>query len=328
MEKKRYKKGEVIFKENEPGTEMYEILSGNVEIVAEKGTEFEKKLTELKKGDVFGEMAIIEGYPRSATATALGAVELEAISGTELGDYFKTKPDMILDIMRHLSSRTRILTQDYMAVCRTINESDGNIGNLKKSENLWSKLKAFAGIYTRKGRGISLTEREEKELVHAEGLGENVFIYKKGDIIFEEGDNSGCMQDILGGKVGIYSAYGMPNEKLLTTLNANEFFGEMGMIDKDIRSATAVALEDNTYVENIYPEDLEKLFNDKPAKVLMILQHVSSRLRNLTTDYLTACKTASEIVEAEEKGEKLSSESEERMKLFCAISVYGRYYHN
>lgn len=326
MESKKYNKGDVIFKEGETGSCMYEILSGSVEIVAEKGTEFEKKLTELKKGDIFGEMAVIESSPRSATAMALESTEVAVIPGSALNDYFKEKPEKILEIMRHISGRIRALTQDYMAVCRTINESNDNKGKAKQSAGLWDKLKAFAGIYTRKGKTLSLSERDEKKQKHTEGLGKNVLYFDKGDVVFAEMDNSDCMYDIIGGTVGIYASYGKADEKLLTKLDADTFFGEMGMIDKELRSATAVALEYDTYIEKIFPEDLGEIFERRPAKILMILQHLSARLRKLTIDYLTACKTASDIIDAEEKGENLSTDAEERVKLFCSINIYGRYY--
>ena len=66
--------------------------------------------------------------------------------------------------------------------------------------------------------------------------------FKKGEIIFKQGDLSDCMYDILWGQVGIYADYGTPEEKLLTTLETERFFGEMGMIEGRLRSATAVAL--------------------------------------------------------------------------------------
>ncbi len=325
MEKREYAKGEVIFKESEIGNCMFEILSGSVSIVAEKGTEYERKLTDLGKGDIFGEMAVIEESPRSATAIALEDTEVEVIKGSGINDYLKRKPERIIEIMRHLSGRIRVLTDNYMAVCRAINESNENKGKVKQKESLWTKLRAFAGIYTRKGSAIPEAVREES-FMHAEGLGDNVLYYDKGGIIFQEGDNSGCMYDILGGKVGIYASYGKPEEKLLATLEANKFFGEMGMIDNEIRSATAVALEYDTYVEAIYPKDLDSLFKQSPEKVLQILKHLSSRLRRLTVDYLTACMTAAEMVEAEEKGGQLTTDAQERVKLFCTLNIYGRFY--
>jgi CRP-like cAMP-binding protein len=58
------------------------------------------------------------------------------------------------------------------------------------------------------------------------------------------------MYDIRSGSVGIYEAYGTQEEKLLTQLYANQFFGELGMIDNVERSCTAVVMENGTELEN------------------------------------------------------------------------------
>ena len=94
------------------------------------------------------------------------------------------------------------------------------------------------------------------------------------------------------GAVDIYTNYGNPLEKKLTTLNANSFFGEMGMIDQEVRSATAVVAMDETTLERIGPADLEKLFESNPMEVDLIMRHLSKRLRRLTVDYAAACEEA------------------------------------
>jgi CRP-like cAMP-binding protein len=70
-----YSPNEIIFCEWEPGNEFYFIQSGNVRIVKFIQNR-EKNLSVLTDGDVFGEMAILEEQPRSATAIALDHVKL------------------------------------------------------------------------------------------------------------------------------------------------------------------------------------------------------------------------------------------------------------
>ncbi|PKL11138.1 MAG: Crp/Fnr family transcriptional regulator, partial [Spirochaetae bacterium HGW-Spirochaetae-6] len=66
---KNFKEGEIIFCEYEPGSTFYLIKKGRVKItkISEK---YEKTLDVLGEGSLFGEMAIIEQAPRSATAIA------------------------------------------------------------------------------------------------------------------------------------------------------------------------------------------------------------------------------------------------------------------
>lgn len=70
-----YSPGEIIFCEFEPGNEFYFVHSGQVKIVKIIGST-EKTLDILEAGDIFGEMAILEEEPRSASAIALGHVKL------------------------------------------------------------------------------------------------------------------------------------------------------------------------------------------------------------------------------------------------------------
>ena len=52
--------------------------------------------------------------------------------------------------------------------------------------------------------------------------------FKNGDVIFRQGDPGDCMYDIFSGRVGVYTAYGTPDEKLIAELKAGEFFGAGG----------------------------------------------------------------------------------------------------
>ena len=140
--------------------------------------------------------------------------------------------------------------------------------------------------------------------------------YKKGQVIFREGDNADCMYDIRWGSVGIYANYGTKEEKLLTKLSTEEFFGEMGLIDREPRSATAVALEKDTRVEVINGECFGAFLQESPTKVLVIMQHMSHRLRNLTGEYMDVCKTVVEAVETEKKGSEKSEGLLKKMKKF------------
>jgi CRP-like cAMP-binding protein len=62
--------GETIFEENDAGNSLLVIISGEVRITQRARVSGEETLTVLKKGDFFGEMALLEDLPRSATAIA------------------------------------------------------------------------------------------------------------------------------------------------------------------------------------------------------------------------------------------------------------------
>ena len=116
--------------------------------------------------------------------------------------------------------------------------------------------------------------------------------YNKGDIIFEKGDYEPFMYDIHNGKVGVYIDYGTPEQKLLAELGENDFIGEMALIEDCPRTATAVALEENTRLQVVDAEIFDDYFRERPAKVLMLMQQMSARLRQVSKDYLEICRNA------------------------------------
>jgi CRP-like cAMP-binding protein len=114
--------------------------------------------------------------------------------------------------------------------------------------------------------------------------------YKRDEVIFRQNDFADSMYDILSGSVGIYIAYGTEDENRLAVLKAGHTLGEMGLIDLAPRSATAVALEDGTVLEEISEKEFASYFDDKPERLLEIMRQLSARVRNQTKDYEAACR--------------------------------------
>lgn len=75
MRARRFRRGEVIFHIGDPGDALFVIVSGDVKISLPSETGDEAILATLRPGDVFGELALLDGAPRSASATALGPTE-------------------------------------------------------------------------------------------------------------------------------------------------------------------------------------------------------------------------------------------------------------
>jgi CRP-like cAMP-binding protein len=144
-----------------------------------------------------------------------------------------------------------------------------------------------------------------------------VKVFKKGEVIFKEGDLENCMYNVISGCVGIYANYGKEDEKLLVDLKAGEksFFGEMGMIDGEPRSATAVAIED-TEASVITSENFADFFKEHPEHIFYMMQNMSKRIRGLTVDYLDACRAVAEAVETEKNGKSKSDWFKDRIVKF------------
>ncbi|HEX5629570.1 MAG TPA: cyclic nucleotide-binding domain-containing protein, partial [Usitatibacteraceae bacterium] len=88
--------------EGEEGRHMYVVLEGSVRLSV-TGRTVEK----VAKGGVFGEMALIDSAPRSATATAFTACKLAPVTAARFKSLVQESPDFALEIMRVMAARLR-----------------------------------------------------------------------------------------------------------------------------------------------------------------------------------------------------------------------------
>ena len=122
------KEREVIFNEDDPGDTLYLITTGRVQISKRTVEDQEEMLPVILEGDIFGEMAFIDGTPRSSTATALDACELYSIKRDGFDQLLKDKPEMAFKIMLQMS---RILTARLRDTSERVKE--GILWNLQIS---------------------------------------------------------------------------------------------------------------------------------------------------------------------------------------------------
>jgi CRP/FNR family cyclic AMP-dependent transcriptional regulator len=97
------KQGEVIFREGDPAKELYVIKSGRVDI-----TSGNRLLATLGDNGIFGEMALIDKEPRSATVTAATDVEIVPVDARQFLFLVSQTPFFALKVMRVLAGRLRI----------------------------------------------------------------------------------------------------------------------------------------------------------------------------------------------------------------------------
>ena len=144
-----FNKNEVVFRQGEYAVCMYDIVSGSVGIYVGYGTENENRLTTLKAGEFFGEMGLLEAYPRGATAIAMeDGTKLREIGESEFDEYFKVQPERLLAIMCQLSERLRDRTADYEGACLVLKGLKETQSEPKKrSPSLLERARALIKMY-------------------------------------------------------------------------------------------------------------------------------------------------------------------------------------
>ncbi len=294
---KTFKNGEVIVKEGDTGKSFFQLVEGSAYVYAGTGKEDQIKLGVMEAGEYFGEMAILEAYPRSATVIAKGSVTVIEIPEYELNTYLAEDTGRIIELMRHLGNRIQNMANDY-------NESKALLEQLKASEaakankNLFSKIKKHIDMYQNNKNKLNEPSADSLNTV-SEALADNgkgkYKDYRKGMIVFKEGAVDSSMYILHKGSVGMYINYRTREEEKVAEYEAVTFFGEMGIISDEPRGAAAIVESDNTRVETISVEDLDSIFRDNPEKISAILRHMSYRLRKLNIDFLKTCKEITEL---------------------------------
>lgn len=101
-----YRAGERIFSEGQLGKEMYVVESGKIRIFLTSQNR-ELTLAVLMRGDFFGEMALLEDLPRSASASAMIETRLIAIGKEDFKYLIREHPEIAMKVLGRFSSRLR-----------------------------------------------------------------------------------------------------------------------------------------------------------------------------------------------------------------------------
>jgi CRP/FNR family transcriptional regulator, cyclic AMP receptor protein len=104
--------GDVVFREGDEASDMYVVISGEVEILKRSKRGVDARVALLGPGDWFGEMSIVDVQPRSATVRALAPGRLLRITAADLDALYrhdvKSYSLIVLNIARELSRRLRV----------------------------------------------------------------------------------------------------------------------------------------------------------------------------------------------------------------------------
>lgn len=107
--------GAVLFEEGDPGSRMYVLRSGRVKIAKRVGAA-EVTLAILGPGEFFGEMALLERLPRTASATVLEEARLIEVDEETFASLLQRSSEIALRLLRRLSSRLREADRQIQAL--------------------------------------------------------------------------------------------------------------------------------------------------------------------------------------------------------------------
>jgi CRP/FNR family cyclic AMP-dependent transcriptional regulator len=107
MKTRRVSRGTSIFAKGDPGTGLMGVLAGAVKVSVASADGKDIVLNVFREGDIFGEIALLDGRPRTADATAMSDSELIVIERRDFVPFLSGQPDVMLKFIEILCSRLR-----------------------------------------------------------------------------------------------------------------------------------------------------------------------------------------------------------------------------
>src|ERR1051326_6202220 len=142
-----YNAGQTIFNEHDRGDALYILEEGSVRIWVYDEDVKEVTLAELKPGDFFGELAVLDRGERSSSATAVTDVHLHRLSSDDFQKFLIEHPDAAIDVICEIAQRMR---QTYLLVTKRAarNVNAAMEENMTFGQRIADKVAAFGGSWT------------------------------------------------------------------------------------------------------------------------------------------------------------------------------------
>jgi len=110
----QFSDGQEVFKEGDPGDGVYAVKSGLVQISVLMQSGERHVFSKIPEGEIFGEMAVLDNKPRSATAQAEGDTELYFIPRADMLELIQRSPSLSVALVRQISGRLREFNREHI----------------------------------------------------------------------------------------------------------------------------------------------------------------------------------------------------------------------
>ncbi|MEZ5830164.1 MAG: DUF1003 domain-containing protein [Dongiaceae bacterium] len=144
MEQANFPAGYRIFQEGDPGDRMYVVCTGQVELATTDKLGQKLVLTNAARGDLFGELSLLDHGARNAHATVLEDAELLVLDRATLIDFIRRHPEVALDMMAVMGNRMRTTTNRLRQMA-TRNANEEAEAKLTVLERITDAIAEFSG---------------------------------------------------------------------------------------------------------------------------------------------------------------------------------------
>jgi len=150
------KRGATIFSKDDPGTNVYAVISGTIKISISSPDGRNAILNLIGPGELFGEMAVLDGHPRSADATANTNCEIFVIDRRDFLPFVRSQPTLAMKFIELLCERVRRTSEQVEQVI--LQDLPGRLASALLGLTEKHKLEP-------ESRTIAITQQEISEMV-------------------------------------------------------------------------------------------------------------------------------------------------------------------
>jgi CRP/FNR family cyclic AMP-dependent transcriptional regulator len=128
--RKRFPSGTAVFFQDDPSDSLYVVLSGSAKVFRTSEDGRDRIMTTLRAGDAFGELAMIEGQPRSATVQTLEETELLSLTRKDFERFASEHPDFLYKLLQSMCERVRKINEDVLDLSSMVGSNTETVGRL------------------------------------------------------------------------------------------------------------------------------------------------------------------------------------------------------
>lgn len=183
MRRRRFPRGDIIFQKDDPGQSLFIIESGSVRIYMPGAQGTDLTLAVMGPGDFFGDMSLLDGRPRSASASAAAESVLLSVERTDFSNLLRARPDAALAILEVIAGRLR--ESDQMASDLAFLDASGRLARKLLELGEANGVKRGDGVLL----NTSLTQEDLANMIGVtrESVNRNLSMFRRMGLLGREG---------------------------------------------------------------------------------------------------------------------------------------------
>jgi len=261
--------GERLFEDGDRGDELFIICQGELAVMVD-----DAEVARLSAGECIGDLALLDGQPRSAAVDARTDASLLRISGQRFKALLVTEPAIARAMLRALDFRIRTTqgggtraadgssTPPPQRRTRFMQAQKLNLHELVSTMSFLRKVDLFGGLST-------------PAIANLAGIAAEVLLFED-ELLFEQGSDGGSLYIVTGGELAI-----VVDGREVARVQPGACIGEMALISGLPRSATARATCDARLLR-LGADEFDTLLLSEPEIGLALLRTLALRLRTAT----------------------------------------------